>query len=438
MRRVFCIRLRALLVVFLLVSSLAGCDDSGGNSTADTGADQGDASDTRNEDAPGDVGTDEGADTSTDVGADSTAEDTRVPDDVSDDGADDATDAPDGDDTGQTMDAGDTQGDVSDTTTGDASDTTGDATMHVCTFSEATPLALGEDQRGFATQGDRLYVVTDTGLRTFDASTPAAPTEIGTAVDGVTHVVSDPTRTDDAVYVGHSNGTVMLLDMADPSSPQVLGSLVVESTPLAADQGVVLMQHIAGVARRTYSVERVDFTDPANPALQGRIAVTSNAIISGIDGAAQSGDIVYVSSETAAGTYALEVLDYSTPSSPSELASLDQTDSGPVDVAGTDLYLALGSTLIIYDVATPSAPAELGRWVSSWFGSMLVDAPRIYFGGGPTFLILDVSNPMLPSEVDSFRHGHRGTAPMHRVGDTYYTGDADDRTILRVYDLTCP
>jgi len=166
--------------------------------------------------------------------------------------------------------------------------------------------------------------------------------------------VQTVTASGTTAYLG-SDSTLVVLDVSNPASPAVLGSVIL-------------------------------------PAVINRIAV--------------SGGFAYV----VAGAAGLRVVDVSNPAHPTEVSHADGL-AYDVAVSGTRVYLAAGD-LRIYDVANPAATVQIGSWSGGEHSvTNVAAAGEFAYVAGSTDLILGgvsivrVSDPTHPVAVGFVRMG---------------------------------
>ena len=145
----------------------------------------------------------------------------------------------------------------------------------------------------------------------------------------------------------------------------------------------------------------LDVSNPASPAVLGSVILPAT-----INRIAVAGSLAYV----AAGAAGLRVVDVSNPAHPTEVSHADGL-AYDIAVSGTHVYLAAGD-LRIYDVANPAAPVQIGSWSGGEHSvTRVVAAGEFAYVAGPTDLILAgvsivrVSDPTHPVAVGFVRMG---------------------------------
>jgi formylglycine-generating enzyme required for sulfatase activity len=152
--------------------------------------------------------------------------------------------------------------------------------------------------------------------------------------------------------VSLGDSEVRLLDVSHPAAPVALGSwsmfLPLSDAVLAGNLAYLACWETDFLS----TVEIVDFTNPAQPALRGFYDT---------QGYAQDIEVVGSTAYVADSEGGLLILDVSNPASPRKLGSFETRSSvGLVGVAGRYAYLAEGSWLMVVDVANPTSPSRAG------------------------------------------------------------------------------
>ncbi len=230
-------------------------------------------------------------------------------------------------------------------------------TTNIISNSPTTDITFG------TTTSDTLAFVSDftAGLRIFDVTDPANPTEVGT--------YDTPDRAYETVVVGNyayvadgSTGLVVL-DVSDPASPMLVGSLALSDLAI----GLVVDGDFAYMATRFDGLQILDITNPASPVLVGSVDTPGSAQSVTIDG-----NLVYV----ADGTGGVQVVDVTARSSPTIVGSYNTPSSArQVLLRGLVAYVPDRTTgLIALDISDPTNPQLIStlpglgdtRGVTAW------------------------------------------------------------------------
>jgi len=318
--------------------------------------------------------------------------------------------------------------------------------------------------RGLTIDGDRLYVVHDTGLEVFDLSDPSEPAPIGSlALSGAPrHLEISGTLG----FLATSPG-LEVFDLSEPALPVRLASLRIGG--LAYDVEVV--GDLAYVAVSS-GLAIVDISDPAAPVIVGEHATTRAAL-----GVAVGDDFVLLANANDG----LTVVDVSDPTAPSELAVVD-TEGRPRDVLieGDRALVAndFGGLAVVNigDPAEPVLETVFATGARLSFAVALQDGIALVASVTDGLRVVDVTNlaePKLGGAIDLPGRGvsialagdqalvgfnfegvlpfdvtdaapvpgkildeHRGPQGMAIQGERLYLGDT--RTGLTIHDIADP
>jgi hypothetical protein len=238
-------------------------------------------------------------------------------------------------------------------------------------------------------EGDYVYAGMGPELAILDSSDPAHPTRVGYVV--LPGDIKDIAVLDDYAYVvaGHYTVVLHIINVASPSSPEVVGSYRV---------GRFL----------TSSINRVAVVGTYAYVTWG--GCTFPAICPG----------------------GLKVLDISSPTMPVEVGSYDlDYPAQDIAISGHYAYFVKGATnvwpteggLWVVNIADPQSPTEVGHYSTSelLISSVTVTGRYAYITlrDSGALRILDISKPASPREVGAYEPGGRAyTAAL--VGDYAY------------------
>jgi hypothetical protein len=284
--------------------------------------------------------------------------------------------------------------------------------------------------------GTTLYVSTQTtGVYSFDVSYPPAPVLVGHNDESefvsemavyndylITcgrnceiYDVSDPSAmsivsdnplmstvatvfvSDNFAYIGHRYSGLTIVDVNDPTNPQVVANYTTAGRTYTAQ----VYGHLAYVSS-SGGLEILDVSDPANPTLLGYFEDSDTC---------QSeefqivGDLAYI----AGYPHEVYIVDISDPANPIKLSSFspefteDQLRLESFDVIGNYGYIPdWGQDMVhIVDVSDPTAPVKVGEYTD------LGNPMKANFIGNYAYLcsgssgtdILDVTDPVNPVKV---------------------------------------
>lgn len=187
-----------------------------------------------------------------------------------------------------------------------------------------------------------------TGVRVFDITDPATPTDVGDlqAPDG--DWAAYLAARGDHLYVSFAYTTFGIVDVSDPTAPVLVGQVAVDHP-----WRITLDGDLAYVASSASAPVIIDIADPATPTVLGHLATSAG-------GGGQvyvRGNLAYVTTGAA-----LEILDVTDPLAAVVLGTvaLPHTAS-TVEVVGDVAYVGCGDHgIAVVDVADPQAPAIHG------------------------------------------------------------------------------
>ncbi len=309
--------------------------------------------------------------------------------------------------------------------------------VNVATLSNPTaPALLGSWSAGLsfptelAVSGTTVYVADTLGLRTLNASSPAAITPLATRrVGGYT---SDVAIRDGYAYLA-SDDNFIVIDLSDPLSPQIASTVsltpwvravalgtnhayavteagtiyVIDiSNPAAAfvvttRSGPISCYGVLTAGARLYAagaggLQIYSIVNPASPSLQGSCALHGGAI----DSLAVYGNYLYACDYTTK----MSIVNVSNAAAPVLLSSPTYpTDVQGVAVSGSHLYMAAGTAgLKVYSLASPAAPALVGSVaLPDWTLGVKVVGTRAYVASRTAGVtIVDVTTPAAPVLLD--------------------------------------
>ena len=221
-------------------------------------------------------------------------------------------------------------------------------------------------------------------------------------------------------YVADYAGGLQLIDVGDPASAHVVGSVATGGRAI----DVVVAGTTAYVASEAYGVEIIDVSIPERPRVVG---VHLNWNLVGI--AIRGSDLITVASYSGYGysDYSdLSIIDVSNPQDPRERAILTYSGySSALAISGSHAYATCaGDEMRVIDLSNMAAPRCVGhvRILTQSARSIAISGTTAVVGRGLSGLaILDISDPARPVEV-----GHCGAGfdflCADIVDDTVYAG----------------
>jgi len=236
----------------------------------------------------------------------------------------------------------------------------------------------GDGVWGFDAHGDYLYVSNDLSMiRVYDVSTPSTP--ILTDQLGVGHYDEFLTYRNGIVYIG-GNGGITLVNVNDPYNVQEISVVPLGGSPVDFD---IEGRSLYGISYGSPAVlSIIDIGDPSSPQIDGSMTFQGEGSAIAVEGA-----LAYVVVDSLGGEFGEEVvsssvkiIDVSNSLAPISLSSFSipthyvnsgQTGKGVVVDHGF-LYAAAGDKgVLVYDVSDPYLPVEFGYFNSGYHGSGL-------------------------------------------------------------------
>gem|GEM_PF-4264784 len=151
-------------------------------------------------------------------------------------------------------------------------------------------------------------------------------------------------------YVVRSKGRVVVVDISDPSAPEVVTQL---ATGARMTRASVLYEDHLYIAH-AYGLQVIDVGDPVNPS-----DVASLPLRASIDEVVAGGDRLYL----ADATFGLRTVDVSEPAE-AHVTSETPFDGGLATLSLQGRLYAAGqrTNLVVYDITLPDSPSELGSF----------------------------------------------------------------------------
>ncbi len=228
---------------------------------------------------------------------------------------------------------------------------------------------------------DQLY------LSTYPDPTTQIPSEYSLTLPGLTYGVA---VSNDVAYVGTDGGDIHIVDVSDPTRPQLIGSINV-------------LLHC------------------------GELEISGNYLY------AATTDYRQVSDEWESRLF---VIDISIPRQPRILGSVEADGFVNLAVAGHMVYLA-GSTVQVVDASRPNAPVVVGGIDTPMVALCIaVSGDRLVVDGGMNSIYcIDVSDPHSPRLIGSISNNEFNRRPQDfAVSDGYILAtDWKDLTVLDVH-----
>ena len=268
--------------------------------------------------------------------------------------------------------------------------------------------------------GNYAYIADDSsGLKILDVSNPASPTEVS-AYD-----LNSTTRSvhvsGNYAYVAH--GSFSIIDISNPDSPTRTGYVYAEGA-----REINVKDTYAYIASDYGGLKTFDISDPASPTEVSFCSTPGTPF-----GIYVSGDFVYIAAESAG----LRIINISDPDTPTETGYFDTLYAQRVYVSDDYAYVADEEAgLRIIDISVPETPTETGMYnPPNEDRSICVSGDYVYVADcGSGLVILDVSQSDIPAQVGFYETpSARG---VDVSGNYAYVTDYDSG--LRVIDISDP
>ncbi|MFL5804454.1 MAG: LVIVD repeat-containing protein, partial [Roseiflexaceae bacterium] len=274
--------------------------------------------------------------------------------------------------------------------------------------------------------GQRLYLgYKSETWEIYDLAQPTTPVLLGTG-SGILDAVADSK----VFALADSGDTMSLIDIADPTHPRILGS---HRLVRVEGQRLALHGQVAYLDRSPFNTIVANISDPHWPALITTASFGFNELV-------DTGTVGYA----AGGAAALRTIDTSDPLRPTRLGDLPASEGMRLQqVAVAGRYAYVGDEyfgLRVLDLINPAKPIQVGSLkIAAWVHSLTVSGTYVYLStpDGPTLIVVNVSNPAQPTLVRSItlpNPAGQPDRPLAIVGNKLYL--ASDG--LRVFALSNP
>jgi hypothetical protein len=209
----------------------------------------------------------------------------------------------------------------------------------------------------------------------------------------------------DTAYIANGEDGLVILDVSDPSNPQLISTL-----PLEKAINVVVADNVAYVIEegqvrdgRAYgdTLVLIDVAIPGTPRKLGDFAPEGGFAHRSLNKLVVVGEMAYLTSSDR-----LILVDVSSPSDPSAVGeySFSSNISNPGVAVADGIAYIQANRLHVIDVRDPSEPVEIGGFDTGWGSSISVVDGTAYIAEWDAGLtILDVSTPSRPVKLGQFK-----------------------------------
>jgi hypothetical protein len=276
--------------------------------------------------------------------------------------------------------------------------------------------------RAVAADGNHVYYGSGSVLMIADATIPAAPVVMGELQ--LPGLIQDIEVENGFAHVVCGVPGYVLVDVADPSAPEIAGSFVTGPFPgWAFAGGVTVSGSLVFVADGSPGLTILDVSQPGNIQYVSEADVLNSYYVTVRE------PYVYVT-----GYDGIRIVDVSNPSSPVVAARSFEEGYG-LDVVGDYAYVG-GSMdgLRVYDVTTPGALVQINL-IGSLVGAVDVAAANghLYVATGYRLDVMDLVDPVSPSTVGK---AVMGAIKVAVDGDQAYASCHSSG--LRIVDVSVP
>ncbi len=213
-------------------------------------------------------------------------------------------------------------------------------------------VATGNSPNSFYLQGSYAYVANygSGTLQVINISNPSSPVVVGSVTTGAAYSVY--VQGGYAYVANYTSNSLQVINISNPSSPVVVGSVTTGTSP----NSVYVQGSYAYVANfNSNTLQVINISNPSSPVVVG-VVTTGNGAYS----VYVQGSYAYVANYTSS---TLQVINISNPSSPVVVGSVTTGPSpNSVYVQGSYAYVANfnSNTLQVINISNPSSPVVVG------------------------------------------------------------------------------
>ncbi|HQN97480.1 MAG TPA: hypothetical protein PLM61_13970 [Thermoanaerobaculales bacterium] len=279
-----------------------------------------------------------------------------------------------------------------------------------------------------AVAGSLAFVDSGTVLLVLDVSDPESPQLLGSVT--LPELVEAIAAAGSHVYVANGMSGLRIIDVSNPSAPVEVGVSDV-TNELALDVAVAGSR--AYVAYATLGLRVIDVSVPSQPAVVGAVDTPGTAM-----GVAVAGSHAFV----ADGGSGLRVISIANPAAPVEVGAID-TPGSALDVAVSGSHALVAdyyAGLRVISVANPAAPAEVGSLSTPSSTTAVAVAGNVAFVARQYYgvQLVDVSDPAAPAGRGRLRTYGSDLDVTVSSGLAYVTADWEGMIIGEFSDPAAP
>ena len=279
--------------------------------------------------------------------------------------------------------------------------------------------------------GDYAYLANRTyGFEIIDISVPSIPTQVTKYDTDGAGRVSDVAVSSNYAYIANGSNGLQVFDISTPSSPI---PVAVTTNSTACLHGVAVLGNYVYTGGGLFDagLHLIDISKPSKLTRVGFYGELGSSEVFAV-----SGDYAYVWSDDDE----LEVIDFSTPSSPIRVGSVETSYRLALDVtiSGNYAFVAVQQGgLDVVDISMPSNPVRVGGYNTTGLAyGVAVSGNYAYVADGLNGLqVLDISSPSSPVRIGGCDTDHFANK-IAVEGNHAYIADGDSG--LQVIDITFP
>jgi hypothetical protein len=304
--------------------------------------------------------------------------------------------------------------------------------------ADANDLYFADNKIYLVTANNTGHGGSDPEFYVLDVSNPNSPTLLGSLNLGAT--ASAVIVSENYAYVASAsnNQELQIVNISNPSSPSLVGSYNAPGSSDGADlffsNNIIYLVTANNTSGSEFYILNV--SNPNSPTLLGslNLGAAANAV-------AVFGNYAYVAS--ASNNQELEIINVSNPNSPSLAGSYNasgSSDALSVAVSGSTVYLGRvnnsGAELLILNVSNPASVTLLGSYeVGGDLNDVYFDSNRVFLAtsnNSQEFQLVNVANPAAPSQISSFDIGGNANGVFYSPqNDLAYLASArNDRELV--------
>jgi hypothetical protein len=292
----------------------------------------------------------------------------------------------------------------------------------------------------------------------YDVSNPATPVEVGMirGEDRLYYPNQIAANNNYAYIVNNKGYSLSIFDISDPQQTKFVKSLS-SYTTIETDNFFDFISAVAVNGKYAYVTVRnglriVDISNPTNPILIGRLD-DSNFISAAFKPIAIQGRYAYIVNTTSGPTTGhLLVVDIANPKKPSLVANYNAgtgfTVFSYLAVSGKYAYVTSlpAGAIFIIDISNPAAPALTGKYVDTTnmlgAGYFAVRGRYAYIVSGSrnSLVVVDISNPAVPTLAGKLIDATNlaGASKMALAGNYAYTTITGGIAVVNISNPALP